>query len=87
MDALPAILLFPGQGTESVGMSGGWEGHVSWREVLAQAEARTEVPLLRLMTEGPLEDLRAQRHAPFAVLAHSVGLYRACRALGMPRPA
>jgi len=39
------------------------------------------------MAEGPVEDLRFQRHAPCAVLAHSVGLYRAHRGAGMPVPA
>ena len=79
-------LLFPGQGTEAVGMSAGWEAHAPWRDTLAAAEARTGAPLRRLLAEGPLADLRAQRHAPFAVLAHSVGIYRALRALGMPLP-
>ncbi len=86
MDPQPATLLFPGQGTEAVGLSAGWEAHGPWREALAAAEARTGAPLRRLMAEGPLEDLRAQRHAPYAVLAHSVGLYRTWRALGLPAP-
>jgi [acyl-carrier-protein] S-malonyltransferase len=38
------------------------------------------------MTEGPLEALRAGRHAPCAVVAHSVGLFRAHRTAGMPLP-
>jgi [acyl-carrier-protein] S-malonyltransferase len=86
MDTAPSTLLFPGQGTEAVGMSAGWEAHTPWREALAVAEARTNAPLRRIMAEGPLEDLRAQRHAPYAVLAHSVGIYRTRRALGMPLP-
>lgn len=86
MDQPACTLLFPGQGTEAVGMSAGWEAHTAWRDTLAAAEDRTGAPLRRLLAEGPLEDLRAQRHAPFAVLAHSVGIYRARRALGMPVP-
>ncbi|HEX9010830.1 MAG TPA: ACP S-malonyltransferase [Holophagaceae bacterium] len=86
MDQPASTLLFPGQGTEAVGMAAGWEAHGPWRAALAEAEARTGAPLRRLMAEGPVEDLRAQRHAPYAVLAHSVGLYRTRRALGMPAP-
>jgi [acyl-carrier-protein] S-malonyltransferase len=85
-DALPATLLFPGQGTEAVGMSAGWEAHGAWLATLQAAEGHTGRPLRRLMAEGPLEDLRAQRHAPCAVLAHSVGIFRAWRAAGMALP-
>ena len=80
------VLLFPGQGTEAVGMVAGWEGQGAWVETLATAEAHTGLPLRRLMGEGPLEALRAQRVAPFAVLAHSVGIYRAWRQAGLPLP-
>ena len=79
-------LLFPGQGTEAVGMSRGWEAHGPWTDALEAAEARTGHPLRRAMAEGPLDLLRAQRLAPCAVLAHSVGIYRARRAVGMPLP-
>jgi [acyl-carrier-protein] S-malonyltransferase len=44
------------------------------------------LPLRRLMAEGPLEALRFQRHAPYAVLAHSVGVFRAWREAGMSLP-
>jgi [acyl-carrier-protein] S-malonyltransferase len=80
------ILLFPGQGTEAVGMSEGWDDHAPWVETLEAAEAHTGHPLRRLMAEGPLAELRLQRRAPYVVLAHSVGLYRAWRAAGMPLP-
>ncbi|GLH71778.1 malonyl CoA-acyl carrier protein transacylase [Geothrix limicola] len=83
---MPSVLLFPGQGTEAVGMSSGWESHGAWVDTLQAAESHTGYPLRRLMAEGPLEALRFQRHAPCAVLAHSVGLFRAWRAAGMPLP-
>lgn len=67
-------------------MSAGWEAHGAWADTLEAAEAHTGVPLRRLMAEGPLEELRAQRQAPCAVLAHSVGIYRAWREAGMPLP-
>ena len=79
-------LLFPGQGTEALGMAGPWAADAAWTATLEAAERHTGYLLRRLMAEGPLEDLRFQRHAPCAVLAHSVGLYRARRAAGMPLP-
>ena len=83
----PAVLLFPGQGTEAVGMSAGWEAHRPWVETVQAAEVHTGHPLRRLMAEGPLEELRLQRRAPFAVLAHSVGVFRTWRAAGLSLPA
>lgn len=85
----PSVLLFPGQGTEAVGMAAGWETEPAWVATLAAAEAHTGYPLRRLMAGGPIEDLRFQRHAPCAVLAHSVGVFRAWRQarLSLPRAA
>lgn len=68
-------------------MSRGWEADPAWRAVLEAAEAHTGLPLRDLLATGPAEALRAQRVAPFAVLAHSVGLYRAHDSAGMARPA
>ena len=82
----PSTLLFPGQGTETVGMSAPWTVNEAWNATLEAAERHTGSPLRKLMAEGPMEALRFQRHAPCAVLSHSVGLYRAHRAGGMPVP-
>jgi [acyl-carrier-protein] S-malonyltransferase len=82
----PSVLLFPGQGTEALGMAAGWEALGPWADTVRAAEVHTGYPLRRLMAEGPLEDLRFQRHAPCAVLAHSVGVYRAWREAGLPLP-
>jgi len=79
-------LLFPGQGTEAVGMSAGWESSDAWVATLQAAEAHTGFALRRMMATGPLAELRFQRHAPCAVLAHSVGLFRAWREAGLPTP-
>lgn len=83
----PFALLFPGQGTEAMGMSRGWGDQPAWRGTLLEAEARGGFPLRAWMAEGPEAELRAPRQAPYAVVAHSVGLFRAHRAAGMPLPA
>ena len=87
METAPSTLLFPGQGTEALGMSAGWEAHGPWVDTVRAAETHTGYPLRRLMAEGPLEALRFQRHAPCTVLAHSVGVFRAWREAGLPLPA
>ncbi len=84
MDA--PILLFPGQGTEGVGMSAGWTDRQAWKATLESAEAHSGYALRTWMAEGPLEALRAQRHGPAAVLSHSVGVYRSHRVAGLPVP-
>lgn len=81
-----SVLLFPGQGTEAVGMSAGWEAHEAWVDTVRAAETHMGFPLCRLMAEGPMAELRFQRHAPCAVLAHSVGMFRAWREAGLPLP-
>ena len=86
MLTVASVLLFPGQGTEAVGMSAGWEAYGAWAAAVEAAEVHTGYPLWRLMAEGPLEELRFQRHAPCAVLAHSVGVFRTWREAGMPLP-
>ncbi len=68
-------------------MSEGWASNAVWNETMAAAEARTGFALRAWMADGPLEALRTQRHAPCVVLAHSVAVYRAQRAAGMPCPA
>ncbi len=81
------ILVFPGQATESIGMCEGWTSNPEWNETMAKAEVFTGYALRRWMSHGPLKVLRTQRHAPCVVLAHSVALYHAQRAAGMPMPA
>lgn len=81
------VLVFPGQATESIGMSGGWTSNPEWNGTMAKAEAFTGYALRTWMSQGPLEQLQTQRHAPCVVLAHSVALYQAHRAAGMPLPA
>lgn len=81
------VLLFPGMGSEGVGMSLGWEGQPAWEAVLDAAEAHAGQPLRRWMRAGPEAELKAQRHSPNATLAHSVGVFRAHRAAGLALPA
>ena len=81
------MILFPGMGSECVGMSQGWEGRSEWEAILDRAESHTGQPLRRWMREGPEDELKAQRHSPNATLAHSTAVYRSHRSAGLPPPA
>ena len=47
------VLLFPGQGSQHVGMAGDLARLPAARDVLDEAEAAAGLPLRRLMAEGP----------------------------------
>ncbi len=68
-------------------MSKDWESNEAWLGAISAMETFSGFPLRTWMSQGPEEALRAPRQAPCAVVAHSVGLYRAHRAAGMPLPA
>ncbi|MEB3298995.1 MAG: ACP S-malonyltransferase [Candidatus Sericytochromatia bacterium] len=79
--------VYPGQGSQFVGM--GREMALAWpeaREVIDEVSRVTGVPLWRLMTEGPAEDLTYTRHAQLALLACGIAATRILRLLGAPEP-
>lgn len=78
--------LFPGQGSQAVGMGVALaEAEPAARVVLAEADAALGFPLSRLMAEGPEETLKLTEHTQPAILTHSS---MAVRAWGhrLPRP-
>ena len=66
-DACPIFLLFPGQGTEHVGMSASWAESPAWLATIQEAEACSGFPLKMWMACGPEEDLKAPT-MPLALL-------------------
>jgi len=74
-------LLFPGQGSQSVGMGADlYERFASARDVYDRAEQVLELPLRKLSFEGPEDDLRQTRYTQPAILTHSLAVLAA-----MPR--
>jgi [acyl-carrier-protein] S-malonyltransferase len=70
-------LLFPGQGSQFVGMARALaEAEPLAAETLAEADSVLGFGLAKLMAEGPEDELTATRNAQPAILAHSVAVLR-----------
>lgn len=70
--------LFPGQGSQSVGMGMALaEAEPAARAILQDADEALGFPLSKLMAEGPEEQLRLTEHTQPAILTHSTMVVRA----------
>ena len=65
--------LFPGQGSQSVGMGADlYAKFAPARDVYDRAEQVLELPVRKLSFEGPDDELRQTRYTQPAVLTHSL---------------
>ncbi|MGQ0501200.1 MAG: ACP S-malonyltransferase [Panacagrimonas sp.] len=78
-------LLFPGQGSQSVGMLGALDAPVI-QATLREASDVLGWDLARLVREGPVEELNRTEKTQPALLAASVALWRHWQALNGPAP-
>ena len=78
--------VFPGQGSQSVGMLAGFAGNAAVENVLARADAALGFSLTGLIAEGPAEALSLTVNTQPAMLASSVAFYKAWRAAGGRTP-
>jgi [acyl-carrier-protein] S-malonyltransferase len=79
--------VFPGQGSQAVGMLDAFAGEPAVQEVLARAGAALGEDLGRLIAAGPAEQLNLTVNTQPAMLAAGVAVYRAWRAAGGAEPA
>jgi [acyl-carrier-protein] S-malonyltransferase len=79
--------VFPGQGSQSVGMLDAWEGQAVVRDTLAEASAALGEDLAALIRSGPKEALDLTANTQPVMLAASVACYRAWLAEGGRAPA
>ena len=80
-------LVFPGQGSQAVGMLKGYEGLPGIKETLEDARQVLGAAFVRLLDEGPTEMLNLTINTQPAMLTAGYAAYRAWRALGGPQPA
>src|SRR5213082_1889041 len=79
-------MVFPGQGSQAVGMLKGYAGVPALDQVRAQAREALGDQFLRLLDEGPAEALNQTVNTQPAMVTAGYAVYRAWRALGGPAP-
>ena len=83
----PFAFVFPGQGSQSVGMLDGWGAHPAVAEALLEASDALNEDLAKLVREGPKEALGLTTNTQPVMLVAGVAAYRAWRAEGGAAPA
>ncbi len=83
----PFAFVFPGQGSQAVGMLAAWGGHPAVSETLAEASDALGEDVGRLIHEGPKEALSLTTNTQPVMLVAGVAAYRAWVAEGGERPA
>ncbi|ANY15477.1 ACP S-malonyltransferase [Bordetella pseudohinzii] len=79
--------VFPGQGSQSVGMMDAWAGNAAVADVLARAGQALGQDLAALIAQGPAEQLNLTTNTQPAMLAAGVACFAAWRDAGGPLPA
>jgi [acyl-carrier-protein] S-malonyltransferase len=70
--------IFPGQGSQAVGMGGGLAAASrAARDVFDEVDEALGQNLFRLMREGPEDELKLTENAQPAIMAHSLAVFRA----------
>jgi [acyl-carrier-protein] S-malonyltransferase len=73
----PFAFVFPGQGSQSVGMLAAWGDHPAVRETLDEASAALDLDVGRLIREGPKDQLDLTTNTQPVMLTAGVACYRA----------
>lgn len=79
--------VFPGQGSQSVGMLNAFADDPVVRATLQEASDALGQDLARLIAEGPAEELNLTTNTQPVMLTAAVAIYRAWREAGGPAPA
>ena len=79
-------IVFPGQGSQKVGMMAGFADTAIVRETFAQASAVLDQDLWQLTETGPAEDLNATVNTQPVMLTAAYAMYRAWQQAGGPAP-
>src|ERR1700690_79014 len=80
-------MVFPGQGSQSIGVMDGYQDFSVVRETFAEASALLGQDLWTLVTDGPTDALNQTVNTQPVMLTADIAVYRAWRAAGGPQPA
>ena len=80
-------LVFPGQGSQAVGMMHGFTDTPVVRETFEEASSTLGQDFWKLVAEGPAEDLNATVNTQPVMLTAACAIYRAWQQAGAPAPA
>jgi [acyl-carrier-protein] S-malonyltransferase len=74
---IPFAFVFPGQGSQSVGMLSAWGDHPAVRRTLVEASEALDEDIAALIAQGPKEQLDLTTHTQPVMLTAGVACYRA----------
>jgi [acyl-carrier-protein] S-malonyltransferase len=83
----PFAFVFPGQGSQSVGMLDGWGSHPAAAHTVQEASDALGEDVAKLISQGPKEALALTTNTQPVMLVAGVAAYRVWRAEGGPSPA
>ena len=86
MNAMSIAFVFPGQGSQSVGMMAGFDAHPVVRATFGEASAVLGEDLWALVTDGPEEALNRTVNTQPAMLTAGVAVWRAWQDAGGAAP-
>lgn len=78
--------VFPGQGSQAIGMLNGFAGNPVVAQTIAEANDALGFDLGKMIAEGPKEDLDLTTNTQPVMLTASIAVYRAWLAAGGPAP-
>jgi [acyl-carrier-protein] S-malonyltransferase len=78
--------VFPGQGSQAIGMLTGFSGNPVVQQTLAEASEALDFDLGKLIAEGPKEELDLTTNTQPVMLTAAVAMYRAWIAAGGKKP-
>ena len=79
--------VFPGQGSQAIGMLNGFADNTVVQQTLAEASDALQFDLAKLISEGPKEELDLTTNTQPVMLTAAVAMYRAWIAAGGKTPA
>lgn len=79
--------VFPGQGSQAIGMLNGFAGNAAVEQTVAEASDALQLDLAKLIAEGPKEQLDLTTNTQPVMLTAAVACYRAWIAAGGQVPA